>query len=454
MSTTLQDPTDKVTRRRFLTTATAVSTFVIVPRHVLGGPGEQPPSGKMNIAGIGVGGRGMGLLTSLGSQNIVAVCDPDDRHLTTAAKQWPAAKRHRDFRRMIETQQDIDAVVVATPDHLHFVASMWAIKSGKHVYCEKPLTRTIGEARVLAKVARESKVATQMGNQGNADEGVRLMQEWIGAGALGTVSQVHCWTNKPVWPQGIHRPSDTPPVPAELDWDLWLGPAAQRPYHPAYLPFVWRGWWDFGSCSLGDMGCHVLNSPWRALKLGLPTSVEAYSNGCTDETGPRSSIIYYDFPARGDLGPVRLTWYDGGMMSPRPPELEHFYRMGDNEGCLFVGDKASMICSCYGGAPRILPTARMQEFKATPKTIPRSPGHLEEWLAASRGGPPAGSHFEHSAILAEVVQLGNLGVRFGANQKENGRPVKLLWDAAAGRVTNEPDANRYLLTEPRKGWEA
>ena len=209
MRTTLQTPADNVTRRRFLTTATAVSTFVIVPRHVLGGPGEKPPSEKMNIAGIGLGGRGTGLLTSLGSQNIVAVCDPDDRHLATAAKQWPAAKRHRDFRRMIETQKDIDAVVVATPDHLHFVASMWAIKSGKHVYCEKPLTRTIGEARALAKAARESKVATQMGNQGNADEGVRLMQEWIEAGALGTVRQVHCWTNKPVWPQGIHRPLES-----------------------------------------------------------------------------------------------------------------------------------------------------------------------------------------------------------------------------------------------------
>jgi hypothetical protein len=442
-----------MTRRRFLGAATVASAFTIVPRHVLGGPGYKPPSEKVNIAGIGAGGRGLGVLSSLSGQNIVAVCDVDDRAMAIAAKKWPNAKRHRDFRRMIETQKDIDSVVVATPDHLHFVASMWAINHGKHVYCEKPLAHSIGEARALAKAASASNVATQMGNQGNADEGVRLMQEWIEAGALGVVREVHCWTNKPVWPQGIQRPTDAPPVPAELDRDLWLGPAPQRPYHPAYLPFVWRGWWDFGSCSLGDMGCHVVNSPWRALDLGLPTSVEAYSHGCTEETGPLSSIIYYEFPARGQRPSVRLTWYDGGMMPPRPPELEDSYRMGDNEGCLFIGDKASMICSCYGGAPRILPVARMLEFKHTPKKLPRSPGHMEEWLAASRGGPKAGSHFEHSAVLTEVIQLGNLAIRSAANQKENGKPVKLVWDAAAGKVVNVPAANRYLFAEPREGWE-
>ena len=396
----------------------------------------------------------MGVLNWMSSQNIVALCDVDDSHLAAASRKWPGAKRHQDFRRMLDTQKDIDAVVVAAPDHLHFVASMWAIKHGKHVYCEKPLTRTIGEARALAEASRESKVATQMGNQGNADEGVRRIQEWIEGDALGVVREVHCWTNKPVWPQGIKRPPGTPPVPAGLDWDLWLGPAPQRPYHPAYLPFVWRGWWDFGSCSLGDMGCHVLNTPWQALNLGLPTSVEAYSNGCTDETGPLSSIIYFEFPARGDRPPVKLTWYDGNMMPPRPLELEDTYRMGDNEGCLFVGDKGSMFCGCYGGAPRILPTTRMQEFKALPKRLPRSPGHIQEWFAACRGGPKAGSHFEHAAVLTEMVQLGNLAIRFGASQKQNGYPVKLLWDAATGKVTNRPGANRYLSTEPREGWKA
>jgi len=444
--------TQPVTRRRFLGTAAVASAFSLVPRHVLGGPDHKPPSQKLNLAVIGVGGRGRNLLDWMSSENIVALCDVDARSLAAVGDKWPQATRHRDFRRMLETQKDIDAVAVATPDHLHFAAAMWAMKNGKHVYCEKPMAHTVEETRILARTARETGVATQMGNQGNADEGVRLMQEWIEAGALGTVREVHCWTNKPVWPQGINRPPDTPPVPPELDWDLWLGPAPHRPFHPAYLPFAWRGWWDFGSCSLGDMGCHVLNSPWRALQLGSPTSVEAYSNGCTDETGPLASLIYYRFPARGDAPPVKLTWYDGHMMPPRPEALEDFYRMGDNEGCLFVGDEASMICGCYGGAPRILPAERMQAFKNTPKRVPRSIGHVEEWFAACRGGPKAGSHFEHAAGLTEVVQLGNVAIRSGASQTQNGYPVKLLWDAEAGRVTNLPEANRFLSVEPRAGW--
>jgi hypothetical protein len=445
-------PSDQISRRRFIGTATAASVFSIVPRHVIGGPGITPPSEKLNIAGIGVGGRGRSLLNWMSSQNIVAICDADERSLNVAGAKWTKAKRHRDFRRMLATQKDIDAVFVATPDHLHFAASMWALKNGKHVYCEKPLTHTVAETRALAKAAGESKLATQMGNQGNADEGVRRMQEWIEAGALGEVREVHCWTNKPVWPQGINRPTDTPAVPPQLDWDLWLGPAAHRPYNPAYLPFVWRGWWDFGSCSLGDMGCHVINNPWRALQLGAPTSVEAYSNGGTVETGPLSSIIYFEFPAKGTRGPVRLTWYDGHMMPPRPPELEAHYRMGNNEGTLFIGDKASMICGCYGNAPRILPVARMQAFKDTPKTIPRSSGHVAEWFAACKGGPKAESHFEHAAVLTELVQLGNVSIRAGATKKQNGYPVKLLWDAQAGQITNRPDANRFLSVDPRKGW--
>ncbi|MFT5123224.1 MAG: hypothetical protein ACI9TH_002173 [Kiritimatiellia bacterium] len=446
---TLKPGIPPLSRRRFIATGSAMATVNLLSQPLRG---AGAASEKLNLAVIGTGGRGQNLLDGMRSQNIVALCDVDDRSMSSAAKKFPGAKRHKDFRRMFDTQKDIDAVVVSTPDHLHFVAAMWAIKHGKHVYCEKPMTPSITQGRALMKAAAEAGVATQMGNQGNADEGVRRMQEWIDAGALGAVREVHCWTNKPVWPQGINRPTETPAVPDALDWDLWLGPAPERPYHPDYLPFKWRGWWDFGSCSLGDMGCHVLNTPWRALNLGLPTSVEAYSNGCTKETGPLSSMIYYTFPQRGTMPPVRLTWYDGNLMPPRPPELEDFYRLGDNEGCLFVGDEASMICTCYGGNPRILPKARMQEFKDVPKTIDRSPGHFDEWFAACKGGPKAGSDFERAGVLNEVVQLGNLAIRSSADQKQTGYPVKLMWDAEAGTVTNSPDANRYLVTEPRKGW--
>ncbi len=293
-----------------------------------------------------------------------------------------------------------------------------------------------------------------MGNQGNAGEGVRLIQEWIEDGAIGKVREVHCWTNKPECPTGIERPKETPPVPEGLDWDLWLGPAPYRPFHPAYLPFKWRSWWDFGSSALGDMGCHVINNAWRPLQLGRPTSIEAYSTGCNDETGPLAAIVYYEFPARGDMPPVRLTWYEGGLMPPRPLELEDYRRMGDNEGCLFVGERGKIVCCCYGQSPRIIPESKMQAVGRPRQRLPHSPGHYQEWINACKGGPKPGSNFEHAAVLAEVVQLGNVAIRAGRHQTENGHPVKLLWDGVAGKVTNLPEANRYLQTEYRKGWEA
>ena len=445
-----------ISRRSFLASAaTATAAFTIVPRHVLGGPGETAPSEKLNVAGIGIGGKGFDDLQQLSSQNIVALCDVDHHYAAPAFRKWPEAKRYHDFRKMLETQKDIDAVVVATPDRLHFAASMWAIKHGKHVYCQKPLTHTIAEARALSRAASESKVATQMGNQGNAGEGVRCIQEWIEDGAIGTVREVQAWTEKPIWLTGIDRPTDTPPVPEGMDWDLWLGPAPARPYHPAYAPFKWRAWWAFGSCSLGDMGCHVLNTPWRALNLGLPTSVEAYGRGCTDETGSVASIIYYEFPARDARPPVRMTWYDGGIMPPRPVEFEDNRRLGDNEGCLFVGEKGKITCTCYGENVRLLPESLSRSYQRPAPRIPRSAGPYQEWIAAAKGGPKPGSHFEHSALLTEVVQLGNVAVRHSArSDKElrNGWPVKLLWDAATGK-TNNPEANQFLQTEYRKGWE-
>ena len=445
----------QITRRSFLAGTAATAAFNLVPRRVLGGPGETAPSQKLNIAGIGLGGKGLDDLNQLGSENIVALCDVDHNYAAAAFKKWPAAKRYHDFRKMLETQKDIDAVVVATPDHLHFVISMWAIKHGKHVYCQKPLTHTVAEARALAQAASESKVATQMGNQGNSFEGVRSIQEWIEDGAIGQVREVQAWTNKPVWPTGIDRPTDVHPVPEGMDWDLWLGPAPYRPYHPAYAPFTWRGWWDFGSCSLGDMGCHVLNTPWRALDLGLPVSVEAYSRGCNQETGSLASIIYYEFAARPGKPPVKLTWYDGGMMPPRPPEIEDNRRVGDNEGVIFVGEKGRITCGCYGEHARLLPDSLERSYRRPAQRILRSPGHYQEWLAACKGGPKAGSHFEHSAILTQVVQLGNVALRHSAKtnaELQNGRPVKLLWDPVAGK-TSDPEADRFLQTEYRKGWE-
>ena len=461
MNSQSKQPLPIASRRDFLTTAAkagvAGAVFHIIPRSALGGAGFKAPSERLNIAGIGVGGKGMDDLMSVASENIVAICDVDDRHAARVYAQWPKATRHRDFRKMLETQKDIDAVVIATPDHLHYVASMAAIKLGKHVYCEKPLTHTIAEARSLADAARKANVATQMGNQGNAGEGVRLIQEWIEDGAIGTVREVHCWTNKPECPAGIDRPTDTPPVPEGLDWDMWLGPAPWRPYHSAYLPFKWRNWWDFGSSSLGDMGCHVINTPWRSLNLGLPTSIEAHSHGSTDETGPLSSIVYYEFPARGKMPPVRLTWYEGGMMPPRPIELEDDRRMGDNEGCMFVGERGKILCCCYGQSPRIIPESKMQSVGRPTRRIPRSPGHYQEWLAACKGGPKAGSNFEHAAVLTEVVQLGNVAIRTGRllekDRGQNGHCVRLLWDKEHGKVSNVPEANRYLQMEYRKGWE-
>ena len=320
----------KLTRRTFLgTSAATAATFMIVPRQVLGGAGQAPPSDKLNIAVIGAGGRGVDDIEGVKSQNIVALCDVDERSAAGTIKRFPDAKRYADFRVMLEKEKSIDAVVVATPDHTHAVASMAAIKLGKHVYCEKPLTRTVREALALAKAAAEAKVATQMGNQGMAFEGNRLIKEWLWAGVIGPVREVHVWSDRPThrgkmplwWPQGIERPTDTPPVPAQLNWDLWLGPAPWRPYHPAYVPFKWRGWWDFGSGGLGDMGIHNLAPVFSALKLGPPVSMHASSTPVFKETVPLAATVHYQFAARGDMPPVKPI---GRWRLPpeRPDELE------------------------------------------------------------------------------------------------------------------------------------
>ena len=443
---------DTISRRLFLGgSVAAVASLTIVHRRVLGGPGNTPPSEKLNIAGIGVGGQGSGDIDNVSSENIVALCDVDSRHAAGTFKRYPRAKKYSDFRKMLEKEKNIDAVVVATPDHTHAVATMMSIKMGKHTYCEKPLTRTVYEARAIAKAAREAKVATQMGNQGMAFEGNRLINEWLWDGAIGPVREVHAWSDRPThngnlfWAQGVDRPQDTPPVPSTLDWNLWLGPAPYRPYHPAYVPFKWRGWWDFGSGGLGDMGIHNLAPVFSALKLTAPTSVHSSSTLFNNETLPLASTVHYDFPARGDMPPVKLHWYDGGMLPLRPDELEDERQLSREDGLIFVGDKGKMYVEGWGGnSPRLIPEAKMKEYKRPPKTLPRSIGHHKEWIQACKKGTPTRSNFDFAGPLTEAVLLGTVSIRMGGK--------KLIWDSFNLKVTNVPEANKYIHYQYRNGW--
>ncbi len=436
------DNTKRISRRHFLgATGTAVAAFTIVPRHVLGGPGHTAPSERLNVAAIGAGGRGAGDINAVAEHaNIVALCDVDDKQAAKTFAKYPNAKKYRDFRRMLtEMDKQIDAVIVATPDHIHAVAAMTAMKMGKHVYVEKPLTHSIYEARMLTEAARKYGVATQMGNQGHSGESIRLVCEWIWDGAIGPVREVHVWTDRPIWPQGIDRPEETPPTPATLDWDLWLGPAPDRAYNPAYLPFVWRGWWDFGTGALGDMGCHHIDAVFWALKLGPPTSVQAISTPVNDETAPLVSKIDYEFGARGDMPPVKMSWYDGTLKPAKPQQLEAARKL-DSNGALLVGDRGMLMTN----GPRLIPEEKMRDYKRPDKTIPRVKSHHKNWLDACKGGLPAGTNFDYAGPLTEIVLLGNIAVRTGK---------RIEWDAKNMKVTNIGEANKYVRREYRRGWE-
>ncbi|MGH7495404.1 MAG: Gfo/Idh/MocA family protein [bacterium] len=452
-----------ISRRRFLgTAATTLAAFTIVPRHVLGGPGYVPPSDKLNIACVGVGGQGRSDVANVSTQNIVALCDVDDEQIVRTIKHAqgdpanPAyaemlarATRYRDFRVLLKTETTIDAVTVTTPDHTHTVIALAAMRQGKHVFVQKPLTHTVHEARALAKAAREMKLVTQMGNQGHASEEARLINEWIAAGAIGEVTEVHCWTNRPIWPQGVRYPQEIPSVPSTLNWDVWVGPAPFRPYHPDLAPFSWRGWCDFGTGALGDMGAHIIDHPYWALQLGLPETIQASSTEFNGESYPLASMVRFHFPARGKMLPVDLTWYDGGLMPRRPDELEEGRLMGDsNGGVLYVGTKGKLMHGCYGKSPRLIPETRMKAFKIPPKTIPRSPGIHEEWIAAikSGNGVQTTSNFEYAAKLTETMLLGNIAVRMA--QKN----VILKYDAEKMSFPNMPEADQYLTKEYRPGW--
>jgi predicted dehydrogenase len=443
---------EHINRRRFLATTAATAAFTIVPGHVLGGAGHTAPSAKLNIAGIGVGGMGKSNLSQLETENIVALCDVDHAYAAGTFKKYPQAKVYSDYREMLDKEKSIDAVMIATPDHTHAVVSMEAMRRGKHVYCQKPLTHDVYEARMLAKVARETGVTTQMGMQGHSMEGGRLICEWIWDGAIGEVREVDAWCSLSYYPFGHaywsskwnRRPQDTPPVPATLNWDLWLGPAPQRPYHPAYHPAVWRCWWDFGCGMMGDRGAHTLDPVVWALKLGHPTSIEATSLDLNPDIHPLAAIVTYQFPARGDLPPVKLTWYEG-LRAPRPLELEDGRRMGHAEGgSLFKGTKGKLVGGVYGEDPRLIPESRMKEYKLPPKTIPRVEGsHEQDWVRACKAGKQAGADFEYSGLLTEICLLGNIAKRLDA---------RIEWDGPNMKVTNLPEANKYVRTTYREGW--
>lgn len=440
-------------RRRFLAgVSTASAFFTIVPRYVLGGAGHTPPSEKLNIAGVGIGGMGANDLKNSEKENIAALCDVDDEHAGKTFQRYPDARRYRDYRIMLEKEKDIDGVIIATPDHTHAVITMAAIKAGKHVYCQKPLTHNVYESRVLARAAKEAKIVSQMGIQRHSNDSVRMLCEWIWDGAIGQVREVVAWSSLSYYPWGhswwstTHstRPKETPAVPLSLDWDLWLGPASYRPYHPCYHPAKWRAWWDFGCGMLGDRGVHTFDPIFWALDLKCPDSVEASYVGGNEQTHPLATIVTYKFAAREGKPPVKLTWYDG-IEPPRPDELEEGRRFGGKEGgILFIGDEGKIMTGYTGNSPRIIPETKMKAYKQPQPTLPRVEGtHEEDWIRAIKNGGRAGADFDYSGPLNEAVLLGNVAKRVKG---------RILWDGPGMKVTNNIEANKYLSRHYRQGW--
>ena len=439
-------------RRKFIRSAVyATSVFSILPRNVLSGKKGDAPSDKLNIAGVGIGGMGAGNLKNLESENIVALCDVDESYAAETIKRYPRAKFYSDFRVMLDRQKDIDGVVVATPDHTHAVIAMAAMRAGKHVFCQKPLTHDVYEARMLAGAARETNVVTQMGIQGHSGEGIRLICEWIGAGLIGDVREVDAWCSLTYYPWGheywssrwSERPKETPPVPTGLNWDLWIGPAAMRPYHRAYHPSTWRCWWDFGCGMMGDRGAHTFDPVVTALKLTAPMSIEATSCGNTPDVHPVSAIVTFRFPARGEMPPLKLTWYEG-TRPPRPPELEEGRNLPAEGGAIFKGTGGALVCGVYGDSPRLIPESKMRDTTLPGKTLPRIKGtHEEDWTSACKTGGKAGADFAYSGPLTETCLLGNIAKRVDA---------RIEWDAEKLKITNSPEANRYIRSKYRSGW--
>lgn len=454
-------------RRQFIKyTATTATILGVAPAFLRG----QNLHNRVNVAVIGAGGKGASDTsdTAKVGGDIVALCDVDASTLAKQGEKYPKAKQHRDFRKMLDQmEKEIDAVIVATPDHVHAAASTMAMSKGKHCFCQKPLTQSVAEARRMRELAKSKKVATQMGNQGSAGDGLRRAVEVIQAGVIGKPRELHVWSNRPIWPQGIARPTGEDKVPETLDWDLWLGPAPFRPYKDkVYHPFAWRGWKDFGTGALGDMACHTVNMPFRALKLGYPTLIECEATSdYMPETYPKSSRIRFEFPEREGLPPLKFWWYDGSpseksvkILRPNEEVTKEIVALRSSlppSGALIIGDKGKVFSpDDYGSQFFILAgdeknfskSGEHEACKAVPQTIPRSPGHYQEWIDAIRGGAPAYSNFDIAAYLTEIILLGCVALNVGVGEK-------LDWDGPKMRAKNNKKAAQFVRREFRKGWK-
>jgi predicted dehydrogenase len=464
--------TSNPTRRDFIKTSSiAAAGFMIVPRFVLGGKGYIPPSDRLMLASIGVGGKGADDTTRFdktGKAELAFLCDVDERRAAGSVKKFPKAKFYKDWREMLDKDgKNFDAVSVSTPDHNHAIIAYSAMQMGKHVYVQKPLTHDLYEARMLTEAAKKFKVVTQMGNQGASNDGTRLLAEWYDAGIIGDVDTVYCWTNRPVWPQGIPWPTTKTAVPKELDWDLWLGTAPQKDYVDNLVPFNWRGWWDYGTGALGDMGCHLVEAPFRVLGLQYAKDVQAsvgsvyvgeFKQGHFPDSCPPSSHITLTFPkTHKTKGDITLHWMDGGIQPERPAELGPNEKFGDDgNGILFIGKKGKMMASTYSADPLLLPTSRTKEVNV-PQKFARveggANGHYGQWIEACLAGygkKEVSSPFETAGPLTEALLMANLAVR---GHELNGGHIKMVWDNTAMKVTNFDAANQYIKREYREGWK-
>lgn len=437
-----------LSRRRFLQNSALVATALGTTRISK----ALSPNEKINIAGVGIGGMGRGNLRALAGENIVALCDVDHDYAGKTFDDFPTATAYTDFRVMLEKQPEIDAVLIATPDHTHAVVAKAAMEAGKHVYCQKPLTHDVFESRRLAQIAAETGVVTQMGIQGHSMSGGREVTEWIQGGVIGEVREVDAWCDLSYYPWGhaswsspvSARPEETPAKPDGLDWDLWIGPAPMRPYHPCYHPRSWRSWWDFGCGMMGDRGAHTLDPIVRALDLGAPTRIDASSTGLTEELHPLASIVRYEFPAKGDRPSVVVNWYDG-LRPPRPSGLSEKDELGDGEGgALFKGSDGYLTCGTYGQSPRLVPEAQMRDFSPPAPSLRQVEGtHEAEWCDAIRNSRKANADFAYSGPLTETALLGNIAKRMN---------TKLLWDTDAMVFSNVSEATDYVRQAYREGW--
>lgn len=469
--------TNQQSRRKFLKTLGVTgAAFTIVPRHVLG-KGFTAPSDTLYIGGIGVGGKGFSDLTESAkssSVKVVSLCDVDDRRSKRARERFEGASYYKDYRVMLEKEKSLDAVTVSSPDHMHAIQALAAMQLGKHVYVQKPLTHDIAEAREMTQAAHKYKVVTQMGNQGASGDGVRQMQEWYKAGLIGDVEEVWCWTDRPVWPQGIPWKEGTAEIPKELDWDLWLGTAPKKNYIDNLVPFNWRGWWDYGTGALGDMACHIIEPAFKTLQLGYPTGVEAsvgsvyvgeFNRGYFPESCPPSSHIVLDFPSRGEKPALKLHWMDGGIQPTRPEDLGANETMGDGgNGVIMKGSKGTMMCGTYGANPRLLPKSVQEQADSVPETLARVPeGHYVQWVNACMAGykkNECSSDFDIAGPLTESILMGNLALRsFDIRERNSnnrydypGRYIKLLWDGPNMKITNFDQANQFVKRDYRTGW--